>query len=191
MSQYRVQVNVAGHGKIMQDQTAYGRLGRHGNGQKKRSGQGPPYCRAFSLVARKIVKKEFELKKERTDDNPADVLTKYLEHEKVSKHLKMMNVEIRTDRHIMAPDSDLKELGAQNDNTLALTTALKNDAKNKRRLSADRNVSEQSMGKNDNVFQLTQHSIHNVQNQWGRELCVHTMSNNKKKTIAHLYYHTM
>ena len=54
----------------------------------------------------KLADGELEMAKVKGEDNPADILTKYLDQGKISRHLVMIGAETRGDRHPDAPQVD-------------------------------------------------------------------------------------
>ena len=61
----------------------------------------------------KVRTKQITVNKLGTDDNLSDALTKGLDAAAILKHLEGVGVEIRTDRHTLAPELDNKVQGAE------------------------------------------------------------------------------
>ena len=61
----------------------------------------------------KVSQKVFAINKVGTDDNLADALTKGVDAAAIEKHLEGVRVEIRCDRHRLAPELEKAEAGAE------------------------------------------------------------------------------
>ena len=61
----------------------------------------------------KVSQKVFSINKVGTDDNLADALTKGVDATAIQKHLEGVRVELRCDRHQLAPTLEAKSDGAE------------------------------------------------------------------------------
>ena len=61
----------------------------------------------------KVRTKVIKVNKVGTEDNLSDALTKGLDATGIQKHLEGVGIEVRSDRHAIAPELDSKEQGAE------------------------------------------------------------------------------